>query len=176
MKRVIIVPVTETDRFPGMEILARGGSIAALVGDTFEGRFRSAFDSEDSFFYSACHGQADLYTFNTSDEAARFAKGKIETLMTLELSIKCKANDLAGALKIARTAVPSPERRRKRADLQASMTRVLRRQLYSCVYPRACNKRQVYAESILKVCEFCIESPLPCVSGITGADLKKRVV
>jgi uncharacterized protein (TIGR03435 family) len=38
------------------------------------------------------------------------------------------------------------------------------------------NKRQVYAESILTVCEFCIESPLPCVSGITGADLKKRVV
>ena len=31
---------------------------------------------------------------------------------------------------------------------------------------------QVYAESILKVCEFCIESPLTCVSGITGADLK----
>ena len=38
-----------------------------------------------------------------------------------------------------------------------------------------CNQPQVYAESILKVCEFCIESPLTCVSGITGADLKKRV-
>ena len=36
--------------------------------------------------------------------------------------------------------------------------------------------RQVYAESILKVCEFCLGSPLPCVSGITGADLKKRMV
>ena len=35
---------------------------------------------------------------------------------------------------------------------------------------------QIYAESILKVCEFCIESPLTCVSGITGADLKKRIV
>jgi hypothetical protein len=52
MKRVIIVPVTETRQFPGMKILARGGSIAALVGDTFEERTRSAFDSEDSFFYS----------------------------------------------------------------------------------------------------------------------------
>jgi len=41
---------------------------------------------------------------------------------------------------------------------------------------RLCHRPQVYAESILKVCEFCIESPLPCVSGITGADLKKRVV
>ena len=36
--------------------------------------------------------------------------------------------------------------------------------------------RQVYAESILKVCEFCLESPLACVSGVTGADIKKRMV
>ena len=34
---------------------------------------------------------------------------------------------------------------------------------------------QVYAESILKVCEFCIESPLSCVPGVSGADLKRRV-
>lgn len=34
----------------------------------------------------------------------------------------------------------------------------------------------VYAESILKTCEFCLESPLACVSGVTGADLKKRIV
>jgi uncharacterized protein (TIGR03435 family) len=38
------------------------------------------------------------------------------------------------------------------------------------------SERQVYAESILKTCEFCLESPLACVSGITGADLKKRIV
>jgi bla regulator protein BlaR1 len=37
-------------------------------------------------------------------------------------------------------------------------------------------KPQVYAEGILKVCEFCVESSLTCVSGITGADLKKRVM
>jgi TonB family protein len=36
--------------------------------------------------------------------------------------------------------------------------------------------RHVYAASILKVCEFCVESPLTCVSGVTGADLKKRMV
>jgi len=36
--------------------------------------------------------------------------------------------------------------------------------------------RQIYAESILKVCEFCLSSPLTCVSGVTGADLKKRMV
>jgi bla regulator protein BlaR1 len=33
----------------------------------------------------------------------------------------------------------------------------------------------VYAESILKVCEFCVESPLPCVPGVSGADLKRRI-
>jgi uncharacterized protein (TIGR03435 family) len=34
---------------------------------------------------------------------------------------------------------------------------------------------EAYAESLLKACRFCIESPLPCVSGITGADLSQRV-
>jgi len=37
-------------------------------------------------------------------------------------------------------------------------------------------EREIYAESILKVCEFCVASPLACVSGVTGADLKKRMV
>ncbi len=39
-----------------------------------------------------------------------------------------------------------------------------------------CGKPHVYAESILKVCKFCSEVPLACISGITGADLKKRVM
>jgi uncharacterized protein (TIGR03435 family) len=34
---------------------------------------------------------------------------------------------------------------------------------------------QSYAEGILKVCEFYLESPLICVSGVTGADMKKRI-
>jgi uncharacterized protein (TIGR03435 family) len=38
------------------------------------------------------------------------------------------------------------------------------------------SERKVYAESILKICEFCVGSPLACVSGVTGADLKKRIV
>ncbi|HEY2168121.1 MAG TPA: M56 family metallopeptidase [Candidatus Angelobacter sp.] len=33
----------------------------------------------------------------------------------------------------------------------------------------------VYAESILNVCKFYIESPLACASGVTGSDLKKRI-
>jgi bla regulator protein blaR1 len=32
-----------------------------------------------------------------------------------------------------------------------------------------------YAEGILKICEYCIEVPLACVSGVSGADLKRRV-
>ena len=35
---------------------------------------------------------------------------------------------------------------------------------------------QVYAESILRICEFCLGSPLACVAGVTGSDLKKRIV
>lgn len=34
---------------------------------------------------------------------------------------------------------------------------------------------QVYAESILKICEFYLTSPLICVAGITGSNLKKRI-
>ena len=34
---------------------------------------------------------------------------------------------------------------------------------------------EVYAESILTVCKFCLESPLVCVSGVTGANLKQRI-
>ena len=32
-----------------------------------------------------------------------------------------------------------------------------------------------YAESLFLTCRFCIESPLPCVAGVTGADLKRRI-
>jgi bla regulator protein blaR1 len=38
------------------------------------------------------------------------------------------------------------------------------------------NEPQIYAESILKTCQFYLESPLACVSGITGSDLKRRIV
>jgi uncharacterized protein (TIGR03435 family) len=38
------------------------------------------------------------------------------------------------------------------------------------------NEPEIYAESILKTCRFYLESPLVCMSGVTGSDLKKRVV
>jgi len=34
---------------------------------------------------------------------------------------------------------------------------------------------QVYAESILKICEFCVGPTLACISGVTGAELKSRI-
>ncbi len=34
---------------------------------------------------------------------------------------------------------------------------------------------RVYADAILSVCKMYVESPLACVAGVTGADLKKRV-
>ncbi len=37
------------------------------------------------------------------------------------------------------------------------------------------NEAHVYAEGILNVCKFYVESPLVCVSGVTGADLKRRI-
>ena len=49
---------------------------------------------------------------------------------------------------------------------------------------RACDEKVVemnarpesYAESILKVCAFCLEPPAPCVAGVSGSDLKTRVL
>jgi uncharacterized protein (TIGR03435 family) len=37
------------------------------------------------------------------------------------------------------------------------------------------NQPRVYAEGILNVCKLYVESPLACVSGVTGADLKRRI-
>ena len=33
-----------------------------------------------------------------------------------------------------------------------------------------------YAEGILNVCKSYVEAPMTCVSGVTGSDLKKRIV
>jgi bla regulator protein BlaR1 len=49
---------------------------------------------------------------------------------------------------------------------------------------RACDERVIeqhaqpekYAESILKVCAFRLETPSPWVAGVSGSDLKKRIV
>lgn len=35
---------------------------------------------------------------------------------------------------------------------------------------------ETYAEALLKTCRFCVESPLACVAGVTGGELKQRVL
>jgi bla regulator protein BlaR1 len=37
------------------------------------------------------------------------------------------------------------------------------------------NHSEVYAESILKACRFCVEAPLSCVAGIAGSNLTRRI-
>jgi uncharacterized protein (TIGR03435 family) len=37
------------------------------------------------------------------------------------------------------------------------------------------NLPETYAQSILSICRFYRESPLPCAPGVTGADLKRRI-
>jgi bla regulator protein BlaR1 len=38
-----------------------------------------------------------------------------------------------------------------------------------------CGQPEAYAEGILKVCRFYLESPIVCVAGITGSNLKRRI-
>lgn len=40
---------------------------------------------------------------------------------------------------------------------------------------RSGGSAETYAEGILNVCKFCVESPLACASGVTGSDLKDRI-
>ena len=41
---------------------------------------------------------------------------------------------------------------------------------------RTADTAETYAEGILNVCRFYLESPASCVAGVTGADLKQRIV
>jgi bla regulator protein blaR1 len=38
------------------------------------------------------------------------------------------------------------------------------------------NQPDVYADSILRACKFCVEAPLSCISGVAGSNLKRRIV
>lgn len=80
MKRVIVVPLSDVARFPDLEVIARHGSLAALVGDTARGRSRAAYDSEESFLDAVSRGFADRHTFHTLDEAAIFAQAELDYL------------------------------------------------------------------------------------------------
>ena len=80
MKRVIIVPILDVDRFRGFEEVYRDQSLAALVGDTTSERSRERFSCEEMFLEAVARGDADRYTFESVEEAAAFAKDKLEIL------------------------------------------------------------------------------------------------
>ena len=80
MKRVVVLPVSEAAHFPDLEVIARDRNLAAFVGNTAPGRTREAYDSDESFLEAVAQGFADRYTFNTLDEAAAFAKRKLDEL------------------------------------------------------------------------------------------------
>jgi hypothetical protein len=80
MKRVVIVPVSDVDRFPDLEIIARDGALVALVGNSAAGRTRDAHDSEEAFLSAVALGLADRHTFNTLAEATAFAIAKLDNL------------------------------------------------------------------------------------------------
>jgi len=80
MKRVIIVPATETRHFPGVTIIARGSSICALLDESSRERSRAAFDCDETFLAAVASGRADLNTFETDNLAMAFAVERIKLL------------------------------------------------------------------------------------------------
>jgi hypothetical protein len=80
VKRIIVVPILDAHRFPGFEEVCRDQSLAALVGDTTSERSRERFPCEEMFLEAVARGDADRYTFQTVEEAAAFAKDKLEIL------------------------------------------------------------------------------------------------
>ena len=87
MKRVIIVPILDVHRFRGFEEVCRDQSLAALVGDTTSERSRERYSSQDLFLQAVARGDADRYTFQSLEEAATFAKEKLERLNQLGKAI-----------------------------------------------------------------------------------------
>jgi len=88
VKRVIIVPILDVHLFRGFEEVYRDQSLAALVGDTTSERSRKRYASEDLFLEAVARGDADRYTFQSLEEAAAFAKEKLETLGRLGKAIE----------------------------------------------------------------------------------------
>jgi hypothetical protein len=77
---VVLLPLSEAPQFPDLEVIARDRSLAAFVGNSASGRAREAYDSDESFFEAVARGSADQYTFRSLDEAASFAKARLDAL------------------------------------------------------------------------------------------------
>ena len=88
MKRVIIVPILDVHRFRGFEEVCRDQSLAALIGDTTSERSRGRYSCEEMFLEAVARGDADRYAFQSLEEAAVFAKDKLEILNRLGKAIE----------------------------------------------------------------------------------------
>ena len=103
MKRVVIVPVSDVDRFPDLEVIARDGALVALVGNSTAGRTRDAYDSEDAFLNAVALGLADRHTFNNLAEATAFAVARLDNLAQA-------ARRIEAAIQQSSAMRPQPER------------------------------------------------------------------
>lgn len=103
MQRVIIVPISDAAHFPGLEVIARDRDIAALTGPSVPGRSREAYESDEEFLEAVAHGFADHHTFATLDEAAAFAKSKLDDLAR-------QAQEIEGEIAARKRQPPDAER------------------------------------------------------------------
>ena len=88
MKRLVIVPVADIQYFQGFQEVCRDHSLAGLVGDTQSGRSREQFSSQEMFLEAVARGDADLYSFQSIEEATAFASKKLESLNRLGTAIE----------------------------------------------------------------------------------------
>lgn len=103
MKRVVIVPVSDVDRFPYLESIARDVALVALVGDSAADRTRGAYDSEEAFLNAVALGLADRHTFTSLAEATAFAVAKLDNLAQA-------ARRIEAVIQQRSAARPQPER------------------------------------------------------------------
>jgi hypothetical protein len=103
MKSVVIVPVTDVERFPNLEVIARDGALVALVGSSAAGRTRDAYDSEEAFLSAVALGLADRHTFNSLGEATAFAVARLDNLAQA-------ARRIEAAIQQRSATRPQPER------------------------------------------------------------------
>ena len=103
---------------------------------------------------------------------ARLGDAQVEAILSHELSHVRRRDNLAAAIHMVAQAVfwfhplvwwvgaRLVEERERACDEEVI---------------RLGSEPQVYAESILRTCALCVESPLACVSGVTGSDLTRRI-
>jgi hypothetical protein len=95
MKHLIIVPIVDAHLFQGLEEVYRDHSLIALVGESAHERSRHGYASEELFLEAVARGDADGYTFQSLEEAAAFAKEKLERLNRLGKAIEEGLNSAA---------------------------------------------------------------------------------